>query len=213
MRLGRMTVKKRPVDEKVKPRDLARPANALSAGAIAFLVVGAAMMIATRDPLWLLLLIPGMTLFISFIVLVWWDLQSGFRARRRLRSYLAANPGALEPGLRLVERDLRTEVNGRIDLLFRDRRGNYVLAFVVDGDEYGDGRAVGQMLACIAWVKERYRRRARGIILAREPSDELLYAAREAGIEVRGWERYELVERSGRSSGVKTGKRRWGSGF
>ena len=61
---------------------------------------------------------------------------------RDLEDYIAANPDALESGLTLVKQQYSTPV-GRIDILFQDRHGKYLVVETKKGLE--SDRVIGQI--------------------------------------------------------------------
>ncbi|MGB2997414.1 MAG: endonuclease NucS domain-containing protein [Phycisphaerae bacterium] len=100
-----------------------------------------------------------------------------------LRDFLAHNLGLIEKGLRLFADEGITGVeypagSGSIDLLCRDRRGAYVVVELKVSR--GDDKAVGQIARYMTWVRENLAegKEVRGIIIARNPSDNLKAAAR-----------------------------------
>lgn len=91
------------------------------------------------------------------------------------------NLGIVEKGLTLYEADGRTgeeyPAGDRfIDILARDGRGDFVVLELKASR--GHERAMGQLLYYMGWVKRHLAagRRVRGIIVAREISDELRLA-------------------------------------
>jgi hypothetical protein len=99
-----------------------------------------------------------------------------------LRNFLAKNLSILEPGLRLFEDEgitgIEFPVGGRfIDILAVDSAQNYVVIELKVSRGYD--RVVGQLLRYMAWVREHHAegaQRVRGVIVAREISDDLRLA-------------------------------------
>jgi hypothetical protein len=99
-----------------------------------------------------------------------------------LRDFLAKNPALLEPGLRLYQDDGITGIEfpagGRfIDILAVDSQNNLVVIELKVSRGYD--RVVGQLLRYIAWVATHQAepgQNVRGIIVAREISEDLLLA-------------------------------------
>jgi hypothetical protein len=99
-----------------------------------------------------------------------------------LRNYLANNLSSIEPGLRLYEDEGITgtefPVGGRfIDILAVDRHKNSVVIELKVARGYD--RVVGQLMRYMAWIRMNQAdsdQRIRGIIVAREISEDLLLA-------------------------------------
>ena len=108
--------------------------------------------------------------------------EQAFAAEADLRDFLAANLTVIEPGLRLYEQAERKGVEfpvdqGRIDILAIDAKGTYVVIELKLS--CGRAKALGQLLYYMGWVdREKGKGHCRGIIVAREISNELLTAAR-----------------------------------
>ncbi len=100
-----------------------------------------------------------------------------------LQSFLAKNLGLVGPGLRLYEEEGITGIEfpagGRfIDILALDRHNNFVVIELKVSRGYD--RVVGQVLRYMAWIKKNLAdpsQSVRGVIIAREISDDLLLAA------------------------------------
>jgi hypothetical protein len=107
---------------------------------------------------------------------------SEFAYETDLRDFLAKNPAVLEPGLRLYQDEGITGVEfpagGRfIDILTVDPQNNLVVIELKVSRGYD--RVVGQLLRYIAWVAAHQAepgQNVRGIIVAREISEDLLLA-------------------------------------
>ena len=99
-----------------------------------------------------------------------------------LRNYLAKNLSHLEPGLRLYEEEditgIEFPVGGRrIDILAVGERNDYVVIELKVSRGYD--RVVGQLLRYMAWIEQNHAesdQRVRGIIVAREITDDLRLA-------------------------------------
>lgn len=105
-----------------------------------------------------------------------------FAYERDLQNFLAKNLSLIEPGLHLYEEEgisgLEFPVgNRRIDILALDQENDYVVIELKVSRGYD--RVIGQLLRYIAWIK-CYQvdegQQVRGIIIAREISEDLLLA-------------------------------------
>jgi len=109
--------------------------------------------------------------------------QTGFAYESDLRDFLSQNLAIIEPGLRLYEDEgisgVEFPVGGRfIDLLAMDKHNNYVVIELKVSKGYD--RVIGQLLRYMAWIERNQAepaQRVRGIIIAREISDDLHLAA------------------------------------
>jgi hypothetical protein len=105
-----------------------------------------------------------------------------FAYERDLQNFLAGNLHLIEPGLRLYEEEgitgIEFPVGGRfIDILAVDSQENYVVVELKVSRGYD--RVVGQLLRYMAWINKHQvdeGQRVRGIIVAREISEDLLLA-------------------------------------
>jgi len=110
---------------------------------------------------------------------------SEFAYERDLQNFLSQNLSLIEPGLRLYEEEEITGVefpvgNRRVDILALDSDDNYVVIELKVSRGYD--RVVGQLLRYIAWIRQHQAepgQRVRGVIVAREISDDLLLACSE----------------------------------
>jgi len=91
-----------------------------------------------------------------------------------LRNYLVSNPGAIEKGLTIVQKEFDTKEIGRIDLLCKDKNGNAVVVELKKGRKSDE--VVGQILRYIGWVMNNQKTKVRGIIVVNEPDERLEYA-------------------------------------
>jgi hypothetical protein len=109
--------------------------------------------------------------------------QTGFAYESDLRDFLSQNLTIIEPGLHLYEEEgisgIEFPVGGRfIDLLALDNRNNYVVIELKVSKGYD--RVIGQLLRYMAWIETNQAESpqiVRGIIIAREISDDLRLAA------------------------------------
>ncbi len=109
--------------------------------------------------------------------------STGFAYESDLRNFLSKNLTIIEPGLRLYEeegiRGIEFPVGGRfIDILAIDKRNNYVVIELKVSKGYD--RVIGQLLRYMAWIEANQaepNQEARGVIIAREISEDLHLAA------------------------------------
>jgi len=109
--------------------------------------------------------------------------QTGFAYESDLRDFLSQNLAIIESGLRLYEeegiRGVEFPVGGRfIDLLAIDKQNSYVVIELKVSKGYD--RVIGQLLRYMAWIEKNHaepNQKVRGIIIAREISDDLHLAA------------------------------------
>lgn len=105
-----------------------------------------------------------------------------FAYEKHLQSFLAKNLSVIESGLRLYQKGAETGVEfpagGRsIDILAVDTQ-NCLVVFELKVSK-GYDRAVGQLLRYMGWIKKHLaepEQAVRGIIVAREISEDLRYA-------------------------------------
>jgi RecB family endonuclease NucS len=110
---------------------------------------------------------------------------SGLPAPARIRRMLAEDPDLLEEGLRVYTDNKGAAVGvgfstpvGTIDLLARDEDESLVVVLVADLGREADFAA--QILQCMGWIGKhlvRAKHSVRGMILASEVPESLLYAA------------------------------------
>ena len=108
--------------------------------------------------------------------------KSEFAYEKDLQNFLSRNLTVIESGLQLFEDEEITGVEcpagGRfIDILAVDRNNNFVIIELKVSRGYD--RVVGQVLRYVNWIKKNLaepNQRVRGIIIAREISEDLLLA-------------------------------------
>jgi hypothetical protein len=108
---------------------------------------------------------------------------TGFAYESDLRDFLAKNLPIIEPGLYLYQEEgisgIEFPVGGRfIDILAIDKLKNYVVVELKVSKGYD--RVIGQLLRYMAWIEKNQAepdQKARGIIIAREISEDLYLAA------------------------------------
>jgi RecB family endonuclease NucS len=74
-------------------------------------------------------------------------------SEQNLQEFVAQDLTKIEPGLRLVGRELPTPA-GRLDLLCQDELGNYVVVELKKTK--GTDQVIGQILRYMGWVTEAY---------------------------------------------------------
>jgi hypothetical protein len=95
-------------------------------------------------------------------------------AEKNLEDIMVHQLDAIEPGLRLEKRQLSTPA-GRLDLLCRDAKGNYVV--VEFKRMQGTDQVVGQILRYMGWLSETYSAsKVRGIVVVGKKDQALTYA-------------------------------------
>ena len=92
-----------------------------------------------------------------------------------IESSIISNPEILEEGLELIGNQYSTSI-GYIDILCRDKNGNYVIIELKRGK--GSHKVVGQIQKYMVWVSENLTKdkQVRGIIVVKEYAKELEYA-------------------------------------
>jgi RecB family endonuclease NucS len=104
---------------------------------------------------------------------------TGFAYESDLRNFLSKNLTIIEPGLSLYEEEgisgIEFPVGGRfIDILAIDKSKNYVVIELKVSKGYD--RVIGQLLRYMSWIETNQaelNQKARGIIIAREISEDL----------------------------------------
>jgi Predicted nuclease of the RecB family len=94
-----------------------------------------------------------------------------------LINYLASDPSQIENGLELREKEYDTKNAGRIDLLYTDKNGNFVVVETKKGK--GSDRVVGQIQRYMGWINRNLAKKdenVRGIIIVNEFDEWLDYA-------------------------------------
>jgi hypothetical protein len=95
-------------------------------------------------------------------------------AERNLEDFIIHQLDSIEPGLRLEKRQLRTPA-GRLDLLCRDAKGNYVVVELKRTQ--GTDQVVGQVLRYMGWLgQSRGADKVRGIVVVAKKDQALSYA-------------------------------------
>lgn len=110
---------------------------------------------------------------------------NGFAYEKDLQNFLAKNLSLIEPGLLLYMEEeidgIEFPVGNRfIDILAIDSDNDYVVIELKVSRGYD--RVVGQILRYMAWIRKNHAeesQKVRGIIIAREISDDLLLACSE----------------------------------
>jgi len=110
---------------------------------------------------------------------------SEFAYEKDLQNFLSKNLCKIEPGLKLYEEEDITGIefpvgNRYIDILALDNDDNYVVIELKVSRGYD--RVVGQLLRYMAWIRKNHSdegQLVRGIIIAREVSEDLLLACSE----------------------------------
>jgi RecB family endonuclease NucS len=99
-------------------------------------------------------------------------------AERNLEDFVILQLEEIEPGLKLIKRQLSTSA-GRLDILCQDRFGWYVVVELKR--EQGTDQVVGQILRYIGWVQENYSTdKVRGIIIVGKKNNVMSYALKAA---------------------------------
>jgi hypothetical protein len=91
-----------------------------------------------------------------------------------LRDFLANNPSYIEKGFTLIGKEYDTRAIGRIDLLYKDNKGTYVVVELKKGRKSDE--VVGQILRYIGWVQKELHPKVKGIIIVSQPEEKLEYA-------------------------------------
>lgn len=114
-----------------------------------------------------------------------------FAYEQDLQNFLAKNLKIIEPGLKLYDDEgitgIEFPVGGRsIDILAVDQQNNYVVIELKVSRGYD--RVIGQLLRYMAWIVKHQadeEQKVRGIIIAREISEDLLLACSQIpGVEL-----------------------------
>lgn len=111
--------------------------------------------------------------------------ENEFAYERDLQHFLAKNLSLIEPGLTLYTEEgitgLEFPVGSRfIDVLAKDKGNNYVVIELKVSRGYD--RVVGQILRYMAWIRKNHadqNQKVRGVIIAREITEDLLLACSE----------------------------------
>lgn len=113
------------------------------------------------------------------------EYDSEFAYEKDLQNFLAKNLFLIEPGLSLYFEEeisgIEFPVGNRfVDILAVDDKNNYVVIELKVSRGYD--RVIGQILRYIAWIKQNHAEKSqkvRGVIIAREISDDLRLACSE----------------------------------
>ena len=108
-----------------------------------------------------------------------------FAYEKDLQNFLAKNLSSIETGLSLYKEEeisgIEFPVGNRfIDILATDKNNNYVVIELKVSRGYD--RVVGQILRYMAWIRKNHAeegQKVRGVIIAREISDDLVLACSE----------------------------------
>ena len=111
--------------------------------------------------------------------------EQEFAYEKDLQQFLAKNLELIEPSLHLYKDDDDDEITGLefpagdrfIDILATDKQKDYVIVELKVSKGYD--RVVGQLLRYMAWIKQNLateKQKVRGVIIAREISDDLIMA-------------------------------------
>lgn len=111
--------------------------------------------------------------------------ENEFAYERDLQHFLSKNLSIIEPGLTLYTEEgitgLEFPVGNRfIDILAKDKNNNYVVIELKVSRGYD--RVVGQILRYMAWIRKNHaeqNQQVRGVIIAREITEDLLLACSE----------------------------------
>jgi hypothetical protein len=99
-------------------------------------------------------------------------------AERNLEDFVVQQLEAIEPGLRLVDRQLSTPA-GRLDLLCKDASDDYVVIELKRAQ--GTDQVVGQILRYMGWLTEAHpTKKVRGIVVVGKKDQALSYAVMAA---------------------------------
>lgn len=97
-------------------------------------------------------------------------------AEQNLEEFIIHQLEEIEPGLQLLERQLRTAA-GRLDLLCKGGDGRFVVIEIKRAQ--GTDQVVGQILRYMGWVHEHYNTdKVRGIIIVGKKDQALSYAVK-----------------------------------
>ena len=104
------------------------------------------------------------------------DIGYSLSLERDLEDFLSNNLGVLEEGLKLIERQKELPGIGRLDILAKDKNGNYVVIELKAGE--ANEKAIGQLLAYIEYLKEKGYKNIRGILVAASYTTKAIYAVK-----------------------------------
>ena len=101
-------------------------------------------------------------------------IEASVSFERDVEAHLIQNLGAVEPGLRYVDRQVSIDV-GRVDILAEDASGRRVVIELKVGE--AKDAAVGQIVRYLGWYAKRDGKPPRGILIASEFSEPIRYAS------------------------------------
>ena len=110
------------------------------------------------------------------------EFEENYENEIQMHNWYAKNPEAIERGLKVVPNGFKFNTNtfrvGEIDLLCKDKDGNYVV--VEFKKRHNSDKAVGQTMRYVGWVTENLakEKRTRAIIVSREHREEIEWAAK-----------------------------------
>ena len=108
-----------------------------------------------------------------------------------VESVLAENPELIEPHLRLVRRQQDAPPVGRIDLLCKDKAGNFVVIELKKA-AVSSRTIIDQVTRYMGWVRQNMaapRQRVRGIVVVGTPDEKLTYSALAVpDLETKCWD-------------------------
>jgi len=100
--------------------------------------------------------------------------ETSISLERDIEDHLVHHLEAIEEGLKLVGRQVSTDV-GRIDILAEDARGSRVIIEVKVGE--AKDSAIGQIARYLGWYAKEEIKPARGILIASSFPEGVQYAA------------------------------------
>ena len=102
--------------------------------------------------------------------------KKNIQKKKIIEDFLFGHPEVIEHKLRIIGRQVNTEIVGIIDLLAEDGLGNIVVIEIKKGK--GTDKIVGQVSRYLTWVKSKYNKPVRGIIIVKKTTPKLEYAIR-----------------------------------
>ena len=107
------------------------------------------------------------------------DYEISLSMEKDLQTFLLNDLTQIEPGLKLVEKGKEYQIDvGRIDILAKDKNGNYVVIELKAGKAKDD--ALGQILGYMGYISENLAKNkpVRGYIIANDFEERLKYAVK-----------------------------------